>query len=314
MWELRDVSVRFGDTPALDDLSLTVTPGEVVVLLGPSGCGKSTLLRVLAGLQAPDRGSIWIDHTDATTREPHRRGIGVMFQDPTLFPHRSVGQNIAFGLRMAGLDRVAQATRVDEMLELVGLDGFANRAVENLSGGEAQRVALARSLAPKPALLLLDEPLAALDRSLRDRLVAELPDLLRATGTSAVHVTHDHDEAFAIADRIAVMQAGRLLRVAQPESLYADPRTEAVARFLGHVNIVGDGHQRRVIRRDAATVDDRGDLVATVVESRFRGDHHDVRVTSDLGPLEFRLSNPAAPGAELRLRIDPTRVAPIEAD
>lgn len=311
MWELRNISVRFGRTLALDDVSLTIEAGEIVVILGPSGCGKSTLLRVLAGLQPPDHGSVWIDGVNATTREPHRRGIGVMFQDPTLFPHRTVGQNIEFGLRMAGLDRPRRVARVTEMLALVGLPGFADRTVENLSGGEAQRVALARSLAPEPALLLLDEPLAALDRSLRDRLVLELPEMLRSTGTTAVHVTHDHDEAFAIADRVAVVQQGRLLRVAAPQSLYADPQTEAVARFLGHVNIVGEGDQRRVIRRDAATVDAHGELSATVTDSRFRGDHHDVTVTSDLGVLEFRLTEPATPGREIRLRIDSTRVAAL---
>ena len=219
MWELRDTRVCFGSTVALDDVSLAIQPAEIVVILGPSGCGKSTLLRVLAGLQPLDAGSVWIDGTDATHEPAHRRGIGVMFQDPTLFPHRNVGENIAFGLRMAGLDRASQRARVAEMLDLVGLAGFSDRTVDNLSGGEAQRVALARSLAPAPPLLLLDEPLAALDRALRDRLAVDLPAVLRATGTAAVYVTHDHDEAFAIADRIAVMNAGRLLRVADPATL-----------------------------------------------------------------------------------------------
>jgi len=311
MWELRNISVRFGAVSALDDLSLTIEKGQIMVVLGPSGCGKSTLLRVLAGLQPPDEGTVWIDGLDATDRAPHRRGIGVMFQAPTLFPHRTVAQNIEFGLRMVGLDRPGRAARVAEMLDLVGLPDFGDRTVENLSGGEAQRVALARSLAPEPALLLLDEPLAALDRSLRDRLVAELPAMLRATGTTAVHVTHDHDEAFAIADRVAVVERGRLLRVAPPERLFADPQTEAVARFLGHVNIVGEGGSRRVIRRDAATIDEEGELRVTVVESRFRGDHHDVTVSSDLGMLEFRLTESASPGAQIQLRLDPARVAVI---
>ncbi|MEZ5245160.1 MAG: ABC transporter ATP-binding protein [Acidimicrobiales bacterium] len=314
MWELRDAGVDFGPTRALDDVSITIAPGEIVVILGPSGCGKSTLLRALAGLQPLDRGGVWIDGVDATHRPPHQRGIGVMFQDPTLFPHRSAGRNIAFGLRMAGLDRAAQERRVDEMLELVGLPGFADRTIDTLSGGEAQRIALARSLAPSPRLLLLDEPLAALDRALRDRLAVEIPAVLRATGTAAVHVTHDHDEAFAIADRIAVMTAGRLLRIADPAELFADPRTEQVARFLGHTNIVDDYRVdgRCVIRRDAATIDPDGQLAATVVENRFRGDHHDIVVDTALGALRFRLTETAAPGSKVRLRIDPDRVARLD--
>lgn len=312
MWELRQADVHFGSTTALDDVSITVEPSEIVVVLGPSGCGKSTLLRALAGLQPLDSGRVLIDGVDATEDPPHERGIGVMFQDPTLFPHRDVGRNIAFGLRIAGLDRAAQDRRVAEMLELVGLPGFADRTVDTLSGGEAQRVALARSLAPSPRLLLLDEPLAALDRALRDRLAVDIPAALRSTGTAAIHVTHDHDEAFAIADRIAVMEAGRILRIDAPGALYADPRTETVARFLGHTNIVGSGRDRRVIRRDAARVDPDGDLEATVIRSRFRGDHHDVELDSALGRLQFRLTDALEAGANVRLRIDPERIAPIE--
>ncbi len=314
MWELRDASVRFGSTTALDGVDLRVDPGEIVVILGPSGCGKSTLLRALAGLQPLDRGNVWIDGRDATREPPHTRGIGLMFQDPTLFPHRTVGDNVAFGLRMLGWDRAARADRVAEMLDLVGLPDFAARAVDTLSGGEAQRVALARSLAPGPRLLLLDEPWAALDRTLRDRLTAEIPALLRSTGTSAVHVTHDHDEAFAIADRVAVMHRGRVLRVAPPAELFADPRTATVARFLGHENIVDDGAGRRVIRRDAASVDEQGELDVRVTGCRFRGDHHDVTVASDLGTLRFHLDRGFAIGAAVRLHIDPDRVAPLADD
>ena len=311
MWQLEDVEVRFDSTAALIDATLTIEDGEIVVILGPSGCGKSTLLRVLAGLQPVDRGCVLIDGIDAAGRPPHLRGIGVMFQDPTLFPHRTVGENVAFGLRMAGVARAPRARRVEEMLDLVGLAGLADRTVDNLSGGEAQRVALARALAPSPRLLLLDEPLAALDRGLRDRLVAELPALLSATDTTAVHVTHNHDEAFAIADRIAVMDQGRILRVDTPPALFADPRTEDVARFLGHTNLIGEGIDRRAIRRDAATIDPNGELAATVIESRFLGDHHDVVVTTELGILRFRLTESVEVGMSTRLRIDAGRVAAI---
>lgn len=314
MWELRDASVRFGSTVALDDVSLAIAPGEIVVILGPSGCGKSTLLRALAGLQTLDAGVVLIDGEDASDRPPHRRGIGVVFQDPTLFPHRSVGENVAFGLRMEGVSPAARRDKVREMLTLVGMADFVDRPVATLSGGEAQRVALARSLAPAPCILLLDEPLAALDRALHDRLAEELPRLLRTTDTAALHVTHDHDEAFAIADRIAVMQDGMILRTDTPLEVYSDPRTAAVARFLGHTNVVEDtsGRTSHVIRRDAARVDPSGDLDARVVESRFRGDHHDVVVDTPLGRLEFTLLDPVRPGAEIRLRIDPDRVAALE--
>jgi thiamine transport system ATP-binding protein len=315
MWSLDQAQVTFGKTVALNDVSLEIDEGEIVVILGPSGCGKSTLLRTIAGLQPLDSGRFLISGDDATRRLPHERDIGLMFQDPTLFPHRNVGQNIEFGLRMSGIAGPDRAQRTTEMLELVGLSGYEHRDVATLSGGEAQRVALARALAPRPRLLLLDEPFGALDRALRDRLVEELPHLLRSAGTAAMHVTHDHDEAFAIADRIAVMTAGRVLRTDVPAQLYADPQTETVARFLGHTNIVDDATGgRRVIRRDAATVTPSGELNGTVERSRFRGDHHDVTVATVLGSLNFRLSDAATIGQTIQLRIDPTRTASIVDD
>jgi len=201
MLAARDVVVRFGERTVLDRVSLEVATGEVVALLGPSGAGKSTLLRVLAGLLVADGGSVWLDDRDITHVPSHQRNIGLVFQDEQLFPHLTVAQNIGFGLRMRRLDRTAIATRVDELLTLVGLPDFGDRSVTNLSGGEAKRVALARSLAPRPAVLLLDEPLTGLDRDLHDRLAGELADVLRATGTTALLVTHDHDEAAAIATR-----------------------------------------------------------------------------------------------------------------
>lgn len=195
------VDVSFDDTHVLRDITLHAAAGETVALLGASGSGKSTLLRVVAGLIAPDRGTVTIDGVDVTTTATHRRGIGMVFQDNQLFPHRSVGENVAFGLKMQRVDRNERHARVDAWLERVELGGFAERRVTELSGGEAKRVALARTLAADPSVVLLDEPLTGLDRELHDQLVAELAHLLHAADATAVLVTHDVDEANAIADR-----------------------------------------------------------------------------------------------------------------
>ena len=204
MLDIREVTVRFGDRTVLRNAHLQVDTGEVVALLGPSGVGKSTFLRVVAGLLVPDEGQVWLDGVDLSEVAAHRRRIGLMFQDEQLFPHLDVAANIGFGLRM---QRRSDPARIEELLALVGLQGFGGRRVTNLSGGEAKRVALARALAPHPAVLLLDEPLTGLDRELHDRLVADLAEVLRATGTTAVLVTHDRDEAAAIAGRVVTWQA-----------------------------------------------------------------------------------------------------------
>jgi thiamine transport system ATP-binding protein len=201
MLEVRDVVVVFGDRTVLDHVDLDVSDGEVVALQGPSGSGKSTLLRVIAGLLVPQAGTVCSAGVDITALPPHRRGIGMVFQDEQLFPHRDVGQNVEFGLRMQHRPKVERAARVAELLELVGLPGVERRSVTSLSGGEAKRVALARSRAPAPPVLLLDEPLTGLDRELHDRLADDLARVLRATGTSALMVTHDADEAARVADR-----------------------------------------------------------------------------------------------------------------
>ena len=202
MLAANEITVTFGDRTVLDHVSLTIAHGEVVALLGPSGIGKSTLLRVMAGLLVADSGSVTLDGRDITNLPSHRRNIGMVFQDEQLFPHLTVAQNVGFGLRMHRVGRSEAATRVQELLRLVGLEALADLHVTKLSVGEAKRVALARSLAPRPAVLLLDEPLTGLDRELHDRLAIELASLLRTTGTTALLVTHDLDEATAIADRI----------------------------------------------------------------------------------------------------------------
>lgn len=202
MLTVRDVAVSFDGTVVLDGVTLDVADGETVALLGPSGSGKSTLLRVVAGIVRPDRGSVTIDGTDVTEVATHRRGVGMVFQDEQLFPHLDVGANVAFGLRMAGVPKAERRERVARLLALVGLDGFAGRSIERLSGGEAKRVALARSLAPTPAVLLLDEPLSGLDQDLRIRLAGELGAVLRSTRTTSIWVTHDVEEAELVADRV----------------------------------------------------------------------------------------------------------------
>ncbi|MGC0274272.1 ABC transporter ATP-binding protein [Pseudactinotalea sp. Z1739] len=233
-----DAVVRYGvrepRTTAVDRVSLQVAPAEVVALLGPSGCGKSSLLRAVAGLEPLDRGRVCWEGADLSDVPVHRRGFGLMFQDGQLFAHRDVAGNIAFGLQMERMPRTQRAQRVRDLLDLVGLPGYQDRAVASLSGGQAQRVSLARSLAPKPRLLLLDEPLSALDRALRERLAADLHHILRRAGTTALYVTHDHDEAFTVADRVAVMMEGRIVQVGTPEELWAAPADAQVAEFLGY--------------------------------------------------------------------------------
>lgn len=210
--DVTDVTVRYGNEtpPAVQGATFGVAPAEIIALTGPSGCGKSTLLRAVAGLEPLSGGLVSWDGVDLARTPPHRRGFGLMFQDGQLFTHLSVGGNIAYGLRAQRRPRAERLARVNELLELVGLDGYGARAVTELSGGERQRVALARSLAPRPRLLLLDEPLSALDRGLRERLAADLAVLLRETRTTAILVTHDEEEAAVIADRRIGMAAGRL--------------------------------------------------------------------------------------------------------
>lgn len=205
MLEVRDVTVSFGATTVLRQVSFNVVGGEIVALTGASGSGKSTLLRAIVGILTPDSGLISLDGHDITTVPTHQRNIGFVFQDEQLFPHRSVAENIAFGLRMQRWPKPRQAARVGELLEMVGLNGFETRRVTDLSGGEAKRVALARTLAPSPRLVLLDEPLTGLDKDLRDQLGGDLRQLLQETGTAAILVTHDRDEAAAVADRVVAL-------------------------------------------------------------------------------------------------------------
>jgi ABC-type Fe3+/spermidine/putrescine transport system ATPase subunit len=240
-----DIEKSFGDQLVLRDVDLALGAGEIGVLLGPSGCGKTTLLRIIAGLTLPDNGRIYLNDQDITHQPVHQRGLGMLFQEYALFPHKNVYQNVAFGLRMLHWEQAEIEERVGQVLELVGLAGFGLRPIHELSGGEQQRVALARSLAPAPRLILLDEPLGALDRALRERLMLDLRQILknaggmlgRPEGMTAVYVTHDQAEAFAIADQIAVMNNGRIEQIGSPQAVYRQPATPFVARFLGMENI-----------------------------------------------------------------------------
>jgi thiamine transport system ATP-binding protein len=303
MLDVDDVSVRLGGRDVLRNVSLHVDRGEVAALLGPSGCGKTTLLRVIAGLHPPSSGSVRLDGHDLTGVAPHDRRIGMMFQDYALFPHRSVGGNVEFGLRMLRQPSSIRAARVAEVLELVGLGGFEDRSVSELSGGERQRVALARSLAPAPRVLMLDEPLGSLDRTMRDQLVLDLRELFASQHLTVVYVTHDQAEALALADRVTVMEAGRVIQSDAPQELWNAPATPFVARFLGFTNLVAvdvvggaaraefgtiadgvdwpDGPATALIRPSAVRLDEASPIVACVRSRAFAGDHTTLELAID---------------------------------
>ncbi len=311
------VTVRFGDHLALDGIDVGVGEGAILALLGPSGCGKTTLLRVIAGLERPERGTVSWRGRDLASLAPHERDVGLMFQDHALFPHRDVTGNVAFGLRMQRVAPDETSRRVGEVLELVGLSGYGSRRIDQLSGGEAQRVALARAIAPRPSILLLDEPLGSLDRKLRDRLAVEIRAIVKELGVTAIHVTHDHDEAFTVADRLAVMAAGRLLREGRPFDVRARPGDVFTARFLGLENViehvsgplatVAPGRPGPVVvLPEAIRMVDSGGLVATASDARFRGDRFlvDCRLSDGTRLTVSSLSEPRE-GAEVRLAVDP---------
>ena len=232
------VTKRFGDFTAVDDVTLAVPHGTFVCLLGPSGCGKTTLLRMIAGLEEPSAGSIALDGADMTALPTHKRDLGMVFQSLALFPHLTVGQNIAYALRIRGASKEAQRKRVDELLAMIHLPGFADRPVTQLSGGQRQRVAIARALALSPKLFLLDEPLSALDAKLREAMQVELRQLQQRLGVTTIVVTHDQREAMTMADLVVVMGKGRILQAAPPIEIYRKPADAFVADFIGITNLL----------------------------------------------------------------------------
>jgi ABC-type Fe3+/spermidine/putrescine transport system ATPase subunit len=343
-----DINRDFNGVFALESVNLSLDTGNLLCLLGPSGCGKTTLLRIIAGLEKTDTGTIIFDGRDLTRIPPHRRGFGLMFQDFSLFPHKNVFDNVAFALQLKKESPKQVRRRVMEMLQLVGLEGFERRDVNRLSGGECQRVALARSLASEPRLLMLDEPLGSLDRALRERLLVDLYRIIKQVGVTTLYVTHDHAEAFTVADEVAVMHNGSLAQVDQPETLYRQPANEYVARFLGFRNLVegvvaesnsinsvlGRLYPKKIlvspgsrvtvlIRPEGARIIDAAQAVdpkettilGTVKERLFKGGHVNLTVQTEPGFLlnfDFPLDTlPPSTGQSIRLVLRPTAMVLI---
>ena len=287
-----NVSKRFGDIAAVDGLTLDIYSNEFFAILGPSGCGKTTLLRLLAGFERPDDGRILLGDRDIAATPPHRRPVNMMFQSYALFPHLTVAGNIAFGLRQDGLAKAAISARVQEMLALVKLDGLGDRRPHQLSGGQRQRVALARSLAKRPRVLLLDEPMAALDKKLREQTQFELMGLQARLGLTFVIVTHDQSEAMTVAHRIAVMDRGRVVQAATPAEIYERPRSRWVAEFVGDVNLL----EGIVLQADGgeAVIGDKRGRRHRVAADVTRG----AQVSIALRPEKLRIqAGPAPPDA-----------------
>ena len=348
---LQHITKNFGEGDVLRDISLDVARGEFVTLLGASGCGKTTTLRIISGLETPDEGTVLLDGKDVTALPPERRPVNTVFQSYALFPHMNVEKNVAYGLRVRGMDKASIAKRVREMLELVQMEDYAKRMPSQLSGGQRQRIAIARALAPEPELLLLDEPLGALDLQLRRQMQLELKRLQKKLGITFVYITHDQEEAINMSDRIAVMRGGRFEQIGTPEEIYDEPKTHYVAQFIGRSTILDGtvesvGRNMAVIRgacgsfrvdasralliaeescevcvrterMRASSVPIEGfDLPATVREARYAGGSVLTYVTLKNGTeavatREGRLSDALKPGSTAYLYWNPAQAAVI---
>lgn len=328
MLSARNVRLEIGGARILDGIDLDVGSDEVLAVLGPSGSGKTSLLRVIAGLETAHSGAVLWDNADLSAEAVHQRNFGLMFQDLVLFPHLNVEENVGFAVA----DHTQGRSRVVDALRLVGLEQLAHRSIDTLSGGEQQRVALARTLAPRPQLLMLDEPLGSLDRALRDELVGEMQRIFSDLAIPVLYVTHDQDEAFALGTRVAVMNEGRICQSGAPREVWERPADEFVARFLGFSNIVAaEGHGgnastpwgtlpiaetatgaiRLLVRPDAFNAGGTR-IVGAVTALVFRGDHHVVTIRPTAGPeLEAWLRGSFSVGDRIALDIDPAGVVPI---
>ena len=325
MTPLQLESLRFafpGGRPAVDGVSLALPAGEFFCLLGPSGSGKSTLLRLIGGYLAPHAGEIWLGDREITRLPPERRDMGMVFQNYALFPHLDSVGNVAFGLRVRGVGKATREVKARETLAWVGLkpEEFG-RLPTQLSGGQQQRVALARALVFGPGLLMLDEPFANLDRSLRERLRGELRDVQRQAGITTILVTHDREEAFALGDRLAVMHEGRLLQTDTPERLYHQPQDATVARLLGHPNVLAADDARRcgldgdtLLWPDKLRLDPRGVWPGIVQRVAFAGTHRVVTMRLEAGPelqIHTATDQPARVGDRVQIDIPPAAVTPL---
>jgi len=332
MLRIDGVTVVYDGNPAVVGADLTLPDGQVLAVLGPSGCGKSTLLRALAGLEPLTAGRVLLGDRDVSHVPTHKRGFALMFQDGQLFPHLTVAGNVGYALRLRRVAASEAGRRIEELLGLVGLDGYGERLPATLSGGERQRVALARALAVEPRVLLLDEPLSALDAGLRERLALDLRDILRAAGTMTVFVTHDHEEAFTVADRMAVMREGRVVQDGPVADVWSGPVDADTALFLGYAQVLRGEAAVRVLAAAGTPADQRDPAVAVrrsalslapagpiegIVESA-RATPDQLRLVVDaagIGTLDAvaRLGSHAGPGSRIRLAVDPGRVAVIPA-
>jgi len=320
--ELRNLSVSYDTTSILNGIDLSVATGERFAIMGPSGSGKSTLLRAIAGLTPMDSGTITIDSADMVDTPAHRRPVGLMFQDYALFPHMTVLENVGYGLRMSGVAAEERNGRSIELLDLVGLDGFEHRKPATLSGGEQQRVALARTLAPAPSVVLLDEPLGSLDISLRESLLAETRAILDAVNATSVYVTHDRGEAFAFCDRMAILHGGGLVRLGTPDEIWHDPQSEFVARSIGQSNLVplreiSDAKSGLAfVPPEAIRLHADGRHVGTAAASRFVDGAHIVQIHVGSGGFVIEVQTHAnvPKGSELRFDIDAEAVIVVSVD